>query len=386
VKVHAQLKPFYIGELDRSEHPTFPPMSEFYISLKAKVEKYFADRNLSPRYSPEMLFRCAFLVAFTLAMTYAALTVSSREVSFFCALLAGLGHALLCFMPVHEGSHAATTSSPWMWRLLGAVHDFVNGASFYVWIHQHFLGHHPFTNVTTHDHEGIKDALAVDPDVVTGDPDIRRIKPAQPHYAHYRFQQFYVPLAYGLLGIKSRLSDFSILFVTRMDGAIRVNPPTAWHLWTFALGKLTYVTWRLIVPCVLLGWQRTLFTWFVSDLALSYTLAFVFQVNHVIPQAIWPVVDPKTNSVNMDWAEMQLRTTMDYAHDSWWTTFLTGALNYQVTHHLFPHICQTYYPQIAPIVKEHCRQHKMPYLVLPTFWDALANHVNYLAVMGHEKH
>ncbi len=32
----------------------------------------------------------------------------------------------------------------------------------------------------------------------------------------------------------------------------------------------------------------------------------------------------------MDWAEMQLRTTLDYGHGSWWTTFLSGALNYQV--------------------------------------------------------
>jgi len=122
-------------------------------------------------------------------------------VSLFYAVIVGIAAALICFMPVHEGSHASTTSSPTMWRLLGAVHDFANGASFYNWCHQHFLGHHPFTNVTE---EG-KALDAVDPDVLTNDPDVRRIKPNQPYYNHYKYQKYYAPMLYGLLGIKFRM-------------------------------------------------------------------------------------------------------------------------------------------------------------------------------------
>jgi hypothetical protein len=98
-------------------------------------------------------------------------------------------------MPVHEGSHASTTNSPLMWRLQGAIHDFgtnlilsffnhfpVNGASFYNWCHQHFLGHHPFTNVT-------EPSRAMDPDVVTNDPDVRRIKESQTYHNHYQYQK-----------------------------------------------------------------------------------------------------------------------------------------------------------------------------------------------------
>jgi fatty acid desaturase len=270
-----------------------------------------------------------------------------------------------------------------MWRLLGLIHDFVNGASFYVWIHQHLLGHHPFTNVTTSDPEAAMDA--VDPDVVTNDPDIRRIKPGQAHYNHYHYQAFYVPLLYGLLGIKSRLSDFQIMLQSQMDGAIRVNPPDAGHWAAFFGGKLFYVLWRLVLPSIWGGPERALLTWLVSDFFMSYTLAFVFQVNHIVSQCAWPTVDPKSNTVEMDWAEMQVRTTMDYAHGSWLTTFCTGALNYQVTHHLFPNVSQIFYPEIAPIIREHCKQYNIPYTVLPTFKDAFMAHINYLSLMGHEK-
>jgi len=85
----------------------------------------------------------------------------------------------------------------------------------------------------------------------------------------------------------------------------------------------------------------------------------------------------------MDWAEMQICTTLDYAHDSWLTTFFTGALNYQVTHHLFPYISQIHYPEIAPIIREHCKDHNIKYHHLPTFWDAFKAHIEYLSIMGH---
>ena len=38
----------------------------------------------------------------------------------------------------------------------------------------------------------------------------------------------------------------------------------------------------------------------------------------------------------------------------------------QVVHHLFPGICHTHYPAIAPIVLATCQEYKIPYKVYPT--------------------
>ncbi len=35
----------------------------------------------------------------------------------------------------------------------------------------------------------------------------------------------------------------------------------------------------------------------------------------------------------------------------------------QVVHHLFPGICHTYYPAIAPIVLATCQEFKIPYKI-----------------------
>lgn len=177
-----------------------------------------------------------------------------------------------------------------------------------------------------------------------------------------------------------------IVFFVKMNGAIRVNPMNTWHMTIFVAGKIFFMAYRIVLPCFFIPIWQSLLLFVISDLATSYVLAFVFQVNHVIPQAKWPRVEKETGMVNMDWAEMQIATTMDYAHGSWWTTFFTGALNYQVTHHLFPYISQMHYIEIAPIVLQHCKEAGITYHVVPNFWEAFKLHIKYLGIMGAHHH
>lgn len=41
------------------------------------------------------------------------------------------------------------------------------------------------------------------------------------------------------------------------------------------------------------------------------------------------------------------------------------AVTKQVVHHLFPNICHTHYPAIAPIVIDTCREFEIPYKIFP---------------------
>jgi len=301
----------------------------------------------------------------------------------FFAAIVGICAAVISFTPVHEGSHSATSDSPLVWRLLGATHDYVNGASFYTWLHQHFLGHHPFTNVTAQDFERYGQNYSLDPDTITGDRDIRRIKPHQKWYSWYINQHIYVPLLYGLLGIKYRINDIIMIHSLHKNGEIRMNPPGPWHKFNFYAGKTVFLIYRFIIPMFYIGVVNSLLLFLISDFITGWMLAFIFQVNHVIPQAIWPKIE--NDHVNMDWALLQLQTTMDYAHDSYFTTFITGALNYQIVHHLVPYVSQIHYPKIAPIIKDICKKHGVEYNYLPTFYDALKNHLYYLKMLGNKE-
>lgn len=70
---------------------------------------------------------------------------------------------------------------------------------------------------------------------------------------------------------------------------------------------------------------------------MSWMLALIFQANHVVSEVEWPLPNAE-GMMEKDWAQLQVETAQDYCHDSWLATVLTGGLNYQVVHHLFPHV------------------------------------------------
>jgi len=375
------LTKYEVGQLvGGSEYPSFPKQSEFYKELKKRVNAFFRSEKLKKNGiqgrtdATPMLLRSAVLGAISVFVWLLALqlTVSGYfGLACLCSLVVGTSHALISLMPVHEASHGASTSSPWMWRFLGAMHDWLLGASFYNWLHQHLLGHHPFTQVEQ-----------LDPDIVTADPDARRIKTSQPWLSPYRWQHLYMPVLYGLLAAKYRINDLTIVFSVKKNGQIRLNDLGAWHWFNFVGGKVFWFFFRFVLPAYVLGsvWQAFVLL-SISDVLTSYYLALVFQPSHVVGEAIWPRIN-ENNEIEMDWAEMQVRTTIDYGINSPLTHFFTGGLNFQVAHHLFPGVCQLHYPKIAPLVKEVCDEFNIKYTVVPTYWDALMCHFRYLYSMG----
>jgi len=144
-----------------------------------------------------------------------------------------LSFSLSCY------SHFSITHTPFIWKLFGSCHDFFLGASIYIWHHQHILGHHPFTNID-----------GVDPDIVpinTEIPDIRRIKATQKWIPVYFFQHLYMPVLYGLLGIKTKLTDLYNIITMRIT-TMDVNPPSGSQMLVFCGGKITHGILRLYVP------------------------------------------------------------------------------------------------------------------------------------------
>ena len=120
--------------------------------------------------------------------------------------------------------------------------------------------------------------------------DARRIKHSQGFLSVYKYQHIYMPLLYGLLGAKYRYNDMTMLFGSRMNGAIRINAPGQWHMFNFVAGKVFFFTYRFFVPWYLIGFWNTMLFMVVSDMFVSYILALVFQVNHVVDECEWPEV------------------------------------------------------------------------------------------------
>ncbi|KAG0366873.1 delta-5 desaturase [Gamsiella multidivaricata] len=368
------MKKYYVGKLITNELPIFPEPTDFHRAVKTRVEGYFKKQGKDPKNRPEIWGRY-FLIFGTLFASYYAqffvpFVVERTWLQVIFAIILGFCCAQVGLNPLHDASHFSVTHNPTVWKILGATHDFFNGASYLVWLYQHMLGHHPYTNIA-----------GADPDVATAERDVRRIKPHQKWFINHVNQHLFVPFLYGLLAFKTRFQDISILYFVKANDAIRVNPLSPWHTAMFWGGKAFFFWYRLILPLQYLPVRKVLLLFTVADMISSYWLALTFQANHVVEEVEWPLPD-ENGVIQKDWAAMQVETTQDYAHDSYIWTSITGSLNYQAVHHLFPNVSQHYYPEILFIIRQACIEYKIPYLVKDTFWQAFSSHLEHLRVLG----
>ena len=366
---------FYVGELvTNNEWPVYPAHGEFYRTLKKRVDKYFKDNNIDPKYDPWMFVRYAFFLGFAFFCTFTVMfNHENMLLSLIMTALWGFDVALVSLTFTHDSSHFAITHKPWIWRLFGVVHDLFIGGSMFLWIHQHTMCHHPFTNVD-----------GKDPDIRTSknQPDLRRIKEDQPWVPRYFYQHLYVPMFYCLLGIKTRLQEF-LLLINGRNSAMTITIPTYSQLAQFYIAKFFYVNYRTTLLYLYMPvWKVVLFN-VIADVVLCYWLALLFQTSHVISEVEWPQPD-ENNEIHRDWAELQVATTQDYATDSWFWSVFTGSLNHQTVHHLFPGVIQSHYIKITPILRDTCKEFGITYHYVPTFWQALGCHINHLKRLGQE--
>jgi delta8-fatty-acid desaturase len=69
-----------------------------------------------------------------------------------------------------------------------------------------------------------------------------------------------------------------------------------------------------------------------------------------------------------DWFEKQTSGTIDISCSSY-MDWIFGGLQFQLEHHLFPRMPRTQLRKIAPVVRELCKKHNLPYRSL-TWWEA----------------
>jgi linoleoyl-CoA desaturase len=77
-----------------------------------------------------------------------------------------------------------------------------------------------------------------------------------------------------------------------------------------------------------------------------------------------------------------MKTTCNFGIKNKILTWLTGGLNFQIEHHLFPDVCSIHYPQISKMVSNTAEKYRLPYFVYPTFSAAVKSHFKMLKKLG----
>jgi linoleoyl-CoA desaturase len=110
-------------------------------------------------------------------------------------------------------------------------------------------------------------------------------------------------------------------------------------------------------------------------------LACIFQPAHVVETSDY---SPPNDERKMEhsWAVHQVMNTANFAPNNKLVCWFIGGLNFQIEHHLFPHICHVHYPKLSRIVASVAAEHNIPYNVMPTFRSALYAHGKMLKRLG----
>lgn len=383
--VRGVLKKFEIGKVVSWEHPVFKGGDVFYKECVEQVGRYFEREGVDRKDWRGAVGRMipVYLVGGTLFYVGFCMKGVWPVVRVLCTVGFGVCQGLPLTQWMHDASHAAIGHSErWWWSVGRFSLDWVCGSSMLSWRNQHVAGHHVYTNV-----------MGADPDLpVSIDSDIRRLVDQQVYKGLYRYQHLYLPVLYGLLGLKSRVQDVVEIFGQHMNGPIRVNPISVQDVLRMIGTKCFWVFWRIVVPCKFFGVlnKRQMALLFIAaEVTTGYYLAFNFQVSHVSSEADFLFSDQEKRSkakapatFEDEWAIAQVKTTVDYAQDSPFWAFFSGALNFQTVHHLFPTVSQYHYPKITPIVMKVAKKHGVEFNVLPNFTAALGAHLRHLREMG----
>ncbi len=349
---------------------------KLFLTLEKRVRDYFKANNIDPKIHIPYFCASYFVLLCTILLWFSAIVLVYLGYSLLLccalALLSGFCAAISAITGSHDLSHFSWTHSPLVWKMVGTLYSCVHGIGTYTWHYQHVVGHHSNPN---HD--------ILDPDVATKDKDVWRITPFQSYFSHYSYQHIYMPILYCIMSVKLKLQDFHLLYLLRTAN-VPINPPSLEEVSIFVCIKVVHVFYRWVLPGFYISLPQLFLLNLLSELIMGSWVAHITLVNHVNLQLSWYTKDSPSYST-LSWSEMIIQTTADYATNSVLWNFVTGGLNLQVLHHMFPWVLSFNLRLLVPILKETLDEFGVKYHYYDTFWEIWKAHVEYLRQMGEMK-
>ena len=339
---------------------------DFYDELKQKVKTYFAENEKSEKGNRNLFSKTIILFATWIAIYLCILLVaSSTWVVIGLYILFWLVWALIGFNVMHDGWHGSYSKYKWLNTVMSYAMNLL-WSDINFWKISHNVLHHTFTNIEWYD------------DDIENRP-IFRFHPDQPKKRFHKYQHIYWPIAYWLgLGNWIFYSDFRKFFQWNrwQHKLIKLKMKDKIVFW---ITKVWLILFYYVLPASQVGWGVALIWVVLMYYFMSLFIITIFQLAHILEDT--SMVSHDEHTVKESRAIHQIETTANFSmRNKTWTRLLWG-LNFQIEHHLFPHVSHVHYPQIAKIVQELCNQYGIQYNAYNTIWAAIWSHVRYIKHM-----
>jgi linoleoyl-CoA desaturase len=349
---------------------TFTKNFGFRKELNKRVDAYFKSENIATRDNPAMYIKTVIILAWVIsAWAFTLFGPPQIWLKVIGCMFLGLGIAAVGFSVGHDANHGGYSSKKWVNNTLGLTYDVI-GLSSYLWKFRHNFLHHTFTNILEHDVEIHGDGLV-------------RMSPYMEHKWYHSFQHIFILFIYPVIPIYWSIADVHLIVFKRKYHSHTIPTPKPLDMLIFFAGKFIWLGLFLGIPIVI-GYTpiQAIVGFCITNMTYGLMICIIFMLAHVMETVEFVEPNPESNQVDDEWAISQVRTTVDFAPNNQFINWYVGGLNYQVVHHLFPHICHIHYPKIAPILAEVCEEFGVKYNVYPTFREALVSNFRLLKLMG----
>ena len=344
---------------------------DFSKALNQRVLAYFKQNDISLNAGSSMILKSVFLFGIYITIYFIILSgiTTSLPILYLLWAALGLGQSLIGMSIMHDVVHGAYTKNKRL-RLLLQIPVIAIGVEPKIWRIEHNFLHHVYPNVG-----------GIDQDI--NPRFLFRFSQHQPRFWFHRFQHIYSSFIYCLMVIEwITVKDFlKVVKYRRMRFFKSTSEAIYLSIIIFIRKSFFYIVF-LVVPLIVMPFHSwVIITMFLTMLVVAgISLTLVFQLSHVVPNC--ETVADNKNITNENWHVYQLKTTSDFAHNNKILTYLIGGLNYQIEHHLFPHICHIHYPSISRIVKQTASEFDVPYHYEETFLGAIRSHYRLLKNLG----
>jgi linoleoyl-CoA desaturase len=341
----------------------------FQKTLNERVTEHLRKNNLRARDVPAMYLKTAVVLAWWLG-TYLLLLLGnfSPAINIVLCIVWAMSIASVGFNVMHDGNHSGFSNDPRLNKLFGLSGELL-GMSSFRWRTKHNVWHHTYTNVA-----------GFDDDIETFG--LMRLTPRVPWKPLYKLQTWYFPIIYSFIAFDFFLRDFMMAFFGKSDATHVYPKMNAREKIIFWVGKASYIVIMFVLPSLVFPWWQILVGYLITLLTVGLILGIVFQLAHINSDSDFPEPTGDPLHIENEWAVHQVETTVDFAPRNRLLNFYVGGLNYQIEHHLFPHICHLNYPHIAPIVQATCEEFGIRYTVYSTWREAFICHLRELQLLG----
>jgi linoleoyl-CoA desaturase len=327
----------------------------FYRTASRRVRDYFRENKL--KVGSSRIWQAGAVLCFfvTMALAVPALVYGSL----WAAVALGIMRGVTSVGPGHSMSHFSQFPrgnwNSWLFRLASPFLV----SSWAVWTNSHVRSHH----VSTLTHDDLQDNYP-----------LKRVQSDLPHRGWHRFQHFYIWPIYLFALPLWAMQDFLECFLSLFAKS------TAERDASFArrLESLLAIAFNLLffvgTPFFFLDVVNALLVIVVSSAVASPIVVIQIVVNHEVPET----TSRLHGKGPIDWGAHQVVTSHNFGVGSQLALHLSGGLNMQVEHHLFPGVHYSHYPALSKIVRQTCREFGLPYHTSENVFEATFKH--YLAL------